>query len=222
MVYPFKRIVIVCGHYGSGKTNVAINIALELQKSGKPVTIVDLDLVNPYFRTFDVKEEMAKRGIRMIAPHFAGTNLDIPSLPPDIFSVFEDKERYVVIDVGGDDAGATALGSFAHLIKREAYDFLYVVNQRRYLTRTAEEAAALLGEIERASRLSASAIINNTNLAGQTDEDVIISSFAYMNQIADKTKLPLAFISVKREVVSERLKDRADVFPIDIFVGVKF
>ncbi|MEG2429922.1 MAG: P-loop NTPase, partial [Oscillospiraceae bacterium] len=128
----FKRISIITGHYGSGKTNVAVNLALQLKEQHEKVTIVDLDIVNPYFRTSDFTQMLSEKGIKVIAPVYANTNLDIPALPPSINSIFDNKDSFVIVDVGGDDAGAIALGQFSNRIKNSEYDMYYVINECRF------------------------------------------------------------------------------------------
>lgn len=199
MTLSAKPILLVAGHYGSGKTNLAINLALEYKKSGGPVTIIDLDIVNPYFRTADFRSELEEKGVRVIAPIFANTNLDLPALPPEIQAALEGKGT-TVIDVGGDDAGAIALGQFARRITAVGYEFYYVVHARRYLTRTAETAAALLPEIEAASRLRATAIVNNTNLGPLTTRETVEASLPYAGEIGRLTGLSVAFTSIDRRL----------------------
>ena len=124
MIDSMKRITIVTGHYGSGKTNFAVNLAVDLCRKGKSVVLVDLDIVNPYFRSADFKEQLTEMGIEMICPVYANTNLDIPALGADIYSVFnKDDGRYIIFDVGGDDAGAAALGRYSHLIQQEEFEY---------------------------------------------------------------------------------------------------
>ena len=128
-----KKITIVTGHYGSGKTTLSVNLAVNAAKEGKNVAIVDLDIVNPYFRTADFKEMFSEMGIKLVAPDFANSNLDIPSIQFDVVELAM-TEDYLIIDVGGDDAGATALGRYAEALSgfRNDIEMLYVINQRRY------------------------------------------------------------------------------------------
>ena len=115
----YKRVTLFAGHYGSGKTNIAVNYALRLKKEGKPVVIADLDIVNPYFRTKDSEEELRAAGIRLISSEFAGSNVDLPSLPQEMYTVTDNREEYAVLDIGGDDRGAYALGRYAPSILKE-------------------------------------------------------------------------------------------------------
>ena len=166
MVRIEHRIHIICGHYGCGKTNLALNLALTLRRKGEKVTVADLDIVNPYFRTADYKEVLEKQGVRVICPHSAGTTIDAPQINAEIFSIFDRPEGHVVIDVGGDDAGAAALGRFKRQIEAAGgCEMLYVVNRYRKLVETPEEAVSLLHEVEAASRLKATGVVNNSHLS---------------------------------------------------------
>ncbi|MFZ2537538.1 MAG: P-loop NTPase [Oscillospiraceae bacterium] len=209
-----KRISIITGHYGSGKTNIAVNMALDIKKSGKDVTIVDLDIVNPYFRTADFKQMLEEHGIKVITPTFANTNMDIPSLPASVNAVFNDADNYVIIDVGGDDAGGIALGRYANVIKQSDYDLFYVINERRFLTKDASEAVELLSEIEAVTRVKATKIINNTNLGEKTTLDTVVHSFDFAKKVSEETKLPVAFHCIKEDLD----KKKYDFYPVTIFV----
>jgi hypothetical protein len=154
-----KRVVIFAGHYGSGKTNIAVNFAKELKKSGKSVALADLDIVNPYFRSKDSENELKEEGIDLICSEFAATNLDIPALPFTINRIINDKNSYAVLDIGGDDAGSVVLGRLANAIKSEDnYEMIFVVNFFRPITRTAEDAIQIMREIEAVSSLKFTAI----------------------------------------------------------------
>ena len=145
-----KRITLFAGHYGSGKTNAAINYAFHLRDKGYEVTAADLDTVNPYFRTKDSEKELAEAGIRLIASEFANSNVDLPALPAEMYNVVFDKSRHAVLDIGGDDRGAYALGRYAEAIRAEGnYRMAFVVNCYRPLTSTVEDAVEIMGEIER-------------------------------------------------------------------------
>lgn len=195
-----KRISIITGHYGSGKTNISVNMALKLAKEGKKVTIVDLDIVNPYFRTADFKEMLERNGVKVITPTYANTNLDIPALPAQVNSVFDNKDSYVVIDVGGDDAGAIALGRYANTIAREDYDMYYVINEYRFQTKDAKETVELLKEIEACARVKATKLINNSNLGEETTLEKVEHSLSFAKQVSELTKLPLAFTCIRNDI----------------------
>ncbi len=214
----FKRISVITGHYGSGKTNTAVNLALKMASEGKKVTIVDLDIVNPYFRTADFKELFEGNNINAVLPQFANTNLDIPCLPGTINTVFDQKDSFVIIDVGGDDAGAIALGRFAKQIVNDDYDFFYVVNSYRYLTATPEEALASLRDIEAAARIKATGIINNSNLGNQTDIEIIKSSLEFAENFSDISGLPIKLTCVNKKYIDKISVNAGEILPVDIFV----
>ena len=187
-----KKIIIISGHYGSGKTNIAVNLALKLADSGKKVALVDLDIVNPYFRAADNRLELDAHGIRCILPQFANTNVDVPTLPPQIHSVFSSDET-VIFDVGGDKDGAIALGVYRNAIRSIGYDMIAVVNMYRPLTATAQDTLENLREIEDNCSLSFTGFINNSNLGEETSTEHIEASLNYANEIASRSNLPLLF-----------------------------
>lgn len=180
-----ERIVIICGHYGAGKTNVAVNLAKLAAAAGKSVTIADLDVVNPYFRTADNAAELRELGVRCIIPQFANTNVDIPSIPSELMSVF-DGDSFSVIDVGGDD-GAIALSVYKERFEQCGYEMLYVYNACRPLTATLEEAEQSFRDIETMSRLRFSGIVNNTNLGEETTAATVEKGVAICKALSEKT-----------------------------------
>ena len=188
-----QRITIICGHYGCGKTNLTLNLALERAALGQPVTVVDLDIVNPYFRSSEYRGLLEGRGVRLIAPVFAGTTLDTPILPPEVSSIFDEAAGQVFIDAGGDDAGVTALGGLHARLEESGYSMLYVVNRYRALSQTAEEAAALLGEIEHACRLRATGMVNNSHLGVETKLADLERALPFAQEAARLTGLPLLY-----------------------------
>ena len=187
------RITVICGHYGCGKTNLALNLALEAAAAGETVTVVDLDIVNPYFRSSEYGGLLEKNGVRLIAPVFAGTTLDTPTLPPEIYSIFDGGAGRVFLDAGGDDAGVTALGGLHSQLAEAGYDMLYVVNRYRVLSQTPEEAAVLLSEIETASRLKATALVNNSHLGVETKLSDLTAALPFARKAAELTGLPLLY-----------------------------
>ena len=139
--YKYKRVTLFAGHYGSGKTNLAVNFALQMRNNGKNVKIADLDIVNPYFRTKDSAKVLSDAGIELISPAFANTNLDLPALPAQVYSLVQQKDFYAVMDIGGDDRGAFALGRYRdYILEENDYEMIFVANFYRPLTRTADEA----------------------------------------------------------------------------------
>lgn len=187
-----KKITIITGHYGSGKTNFSVNLAVKAAQEGETVTIVDLDIVNPYFRTADFKELFEEKGIRLVAPDYANTSLDLPSLQFDVVQLAMNSGK-LIIDVGGDDAGAVALGRYAAQLEQFAdeTEMLCVINQRRTLTASANDAAVLIYEIEAASRMKHTGIVNNTNLGCETTAEIVEKSREFADEVCRLTNLPL-------------------------------
>ena len=193
----FKRITILSGHYGSGKTNIAVNLALDLKKLYNKVAIADIDIVNPYFRTKDSEEQLKNAGVRLICSEYANSNVDIPALPQDMYSVTDDKSVHAILDVGGDERGALALGRLVpKILEENDYDMFYVVNKFRPLTRDIPSAIEVLNEIETACKLKFTGIINNSNLGRETTIGDVISSVEFSKQLANTLGLPLIFTSV--------------------------
>lgn len=192
---PTKKITIICGHYGSGKTNLAVNLALQLAQSGEAVTLVDLDIVNPYFRAADNRKQLEEVGVRCIFPQFANTNVDIPTLPPDIYSVFLRNEK-VIFDVGGDKDGAVALGMFRTAIERAGYEMIGVCNMYRPLTATAIDTVENLREIEKECGLFFTSVVNNSNLGEETTKETVEAALPYGQDVSRESVLPLLFTSV--------------------------
>lgn len=212
-----KKITVVTGHYGSGKTNLSVNLAVTAgNNASKNAAIVDLDIVNPYFRAADFRDMFELSGITFIAPDFANTNLDIPSLQFDLSRLAENYDN-LIVDVGGDDAGAFALGRFSgELNANDDVEMLYVINQRRFLTQTAEEAAELMYEIESASRMKHTAIVNNTNLGSETTAEIIEQSEEFAREVSQKTGLPIKFTTCPKEFCDKL--NMENIFPITIYV----
>lgn len=186
-----KSCVIVCGHYGAGKTNLTVNLALAAAQSGEAVSVIDMDIVNPYFRTADFQELFREAGIQLIAPIYANTNLDLPVLPPSVGAAIREKTGRLFLDVGGDDDGAVALGGFSALLEERGYSMLYVVNSRRELEPEPGEEAALLRRIQTASRLKVTHLVNNTNLGPETTSEVLLQSLPYLEEVSKRTGVPV-------------------------------
>ncbi len=213
----FRRLTLLCGHYGSGKTNIAVNFAFLLQKQKGNVAVADLDIVNPYFRTKDSQEDFDREGIKLICSEYANTNLDIPSLPPELYSITDDKSRNVIIDVGGDDSGAVVLGRLAPMIKAEgSYDMFMVVNKFRPLTPDAQSTVEIIREIEAASHLEFTGIINNSNLGAETTAEDVISSVPYAEEISRLTGLPLVATTAEESVAGEIGTRISNLFPLKL------
>ncbi len=210
-----KRLTLFAGHYGSGKTNIAVNYALLLAKEGKQVCIGDLDIVNPYFRTADSAKVLADAGVTLISPQFANSNVDLPALPAEAYRLVEDTSVYGIMDIGGDDRGAYALGRYVPAIKAENnYRMVFVANCYRPLTRTPQEALEVMREIEKACGLSFTDIVNNANLGPETTADTVLESIPYIEQLCQLSGLRL-FAHTAESFVARQLMGKLDpVIPL--------
>lgn len=196
-----KRVTLFAGHYGSGKTNIAVNYARMLAAQGLPVTLADLDIVNPYFRAKDSEAALAPLGIRLISSPYANSNVDLPSLPQEMYAVVDDKSRCAVLDIGGDDRGALALGRYAPGILREGdYEMLLVINCYRPLSSDAKSTLEILREIEQAGGMRFTGIVNNSNLGAETTPETVLGSLPYAEGVSKESGLP-----VRMTTVDERL-----------------
>lgn len=217
MNYNYKRITLLSGHYGSGKTNIAVNMAFDQKKRFNNVTIADLDIVNPYFRTKDSQTELEAAGIKLICSEYANTNVDIPALPQDMYSIIDDKTQRAVIDIGGDDRGALALGRYSQgIVEENNYDMLFVINCFRPLTRDTEATVEVMKEIEAAGKIKFTGIVNNSNLGEETTADDILNSLDYASKISQATGLPVAVTCVKEELFDELSKKISNLFALKL------
>ena len=194
------RITIVCGHYGAGKTNLSVNLALRAAAEGKRTVIADLDIVNPYFRTADFSSLMERQEIELVAPRFANTNLDIPILPPRLGAAIDDPSTHLVIDVGGDADGAVALGSYHEKLLKQPFEMLYTVNVRRYMEPDLEAELALMAAIEESSRLKITHLVNTTNLGRETTREILQESAPYLEELSRRTGLPVLYTAAEESL----------------------
>lgn len=194
MIGDIKKLSIVCGHYGAGKTNIAVNLAMHAKKASPAsrISIADYDIVNPYFRTADCVGILKEAGIVPLIPEFANTNVDIPSLPRFPVSPLGigDDFDFSIIDVGGDD-GAVALGMYNSTIKTLDYDLYYVVNMYRPLIADPRDALECMREIEFSSGLRCTKLVNNSSLGVETTADDILASVEYARECAALCGIPL-------------------------------
>ena len=213
----FKRISIFSGHYGSGKTNIAVNFALYLKSLGKNVVIYDLDIVNPYFRTIDAENALKKAGVELVVSPYAETNVDIPAMNAASYKMVDDKNSYAVIDLGGDDRGALALGRFSDKIKEENdYDMFLVVNPYRPETRDVVGLSDIKNEIESAGRIKFTAIINNANLGKETTAETLAKGEKFCKEFSEKEKIPVKLTCVKSDLYESVKNEYKDVLKIDL------
>ncbi len=203
-----KRLTLFFGHYGSGKTNIAVNYALYIKKLGFDVSIADIDIVNPYFRTKDSEEELLKAGIDVISLPFANSNVDLPALPPEVYALVQNSNKYAVMDIGGDDRGAFALGRYTpFILKENNFDAIFVANFYRPLTQSAEDAFEVMKEIESASGLKMTGIVNNSNIGVETKEEDIERTRALADQLSKITNLPIMFTCASEQIAKQSDKD---------------
>ena len=211
----FKRSTLLSGHYGSGKTNIAVNLARRLRASNENVAIADIDIVNPYFRTKDSQAELEKAGIRVISSPYAGSNVDLPALPDEVYAITDDKSVTAVVDVGGDDRGALALGRWRDAILQEGdYEMLFVINCFRPLTATPEDAVEVMREIEIASGIPFTAVVNNSNLGDETTARDVLESGAYAANVCAISALPLKMTTVREELYPWLEGEIGNLFPL--------
>ena len=213
----YKRLTLLAGHYGSGKTNLAVNMALDLRKTRERVALADLDIVNPYFRSKDSGRELMEAGVRLIVSEYANTNLDIPALPQEMYALIDDPGLSAVIDVGGDDRGALALGRLSPAIAAENdYDMFLVVNRFRPLTRSAEDVLQVMREIEEAGHLAFTGVIDNSNLGAETSAEDVLGSAGFAEAVAEKTGLPLVLTSVDEALYPALAEKIENLFPMHL------
>jgi hypothetical protein len=188
-----KRVNIFCGHYGSGKSEISVNAALAIRKNGeKEVFMADLDIVNPFFRSLDAKRILESDGIKVIAPMFANTNVDIPALIPEISAALRNKECKIILDVGGDEDGARVLGRYHQDIPQDDYDMFFVINRARPMTQNTNETIEVIREIEAASRRKITKLINNTHFLDKTTIQDVLYGLELAREVSEQTKIPLA------------------------------
>ena len=212
-----KRVLLLCGHYGSGKTNIAVNLAQKIKREYPTVTLADLDIVNPYFRSKDSALELEEAGIRLICSKYANSNVDIPALPPDLYALTDDRRMRAIIDVGGDDRGALVLGRIAPAILSENdYEMLMVINCYRPLTRDAASTIEVMREIEYASGIRFTALINNSNLGVETTAEDVLSSMSYANEVAAMSNLPIVMTTADEKLHGELADKIPNLFPLKL------
>ncbi len=213
----FKRVTLFAGHYGSGKTNIAVNYAVKIKEAGLDVCLADLDIVNPYYRAKDSEDELEKRGIHLISSVYANSNVDLPAIPQQMYSIVDNKETYAVMDIGGDDRGALALGRYTPSISEENnYEMFFVINKYRPLTPDAQSTVEVMREVETAGGMKFTAIVNNSNLGEETTAEDVLSSVSYAEEISELTGLPVKMTTVKNELYEELSGRLENVMPLKL------
>ena len=210
------RLLIVTGHFGTGKTEFSVNLALALARAGEKVMMADLDIVNPYFRSRERREALEAAGVRLITSSQDSENADMPSLPAEILTVLEDRSYRGVLDLGGDPDGARVLARYQPKITAEDYQLLFVSNANRPEVRTAEDAISYLRCIEEVTGLTCGGIVNNTHLCGETTAEEILRGAELARSISEKTDIPVLCHTAEERLIPELTALAEPIFPITI------
>lgn len=214
-----NRVRIITGHYGSGKTEFAVNYTVKLAEIKKKVAISDLDIVNPYFRSRE-KEEMFKSiGVKVIGSSVKGSAVDVPAVSAGIYGPLQDKTYDSVIDVGGDPVGARTLGMYKEYIHEGDYDMLFVINANRPETQTVEKTIEYLKNIERVSRLKVTGLVNTTHLLKSTTVEDVLNGQKLVEEVSKELNIPIKYVVALEHVAKELPKDiTGEIFPIKLYM----
>ncbi|AQS58525.1 hypothetical protein [Desulforamulus ferrireducens] len=215
-----KPVTIFTANLGSGKTEISINFSRMLQQRGEKVSLVDLDIINPYFRTRLAKDNLASQGLHVICPPGHLVNADVPALTPAIRGALQATEGYCVCDVGGDDVGAIALGMYRPYLSEDRFNLYFVVNTCRPFTRDYAGVYKIMSDIEKNSRLKVTGLVSNTNLGRHTDVQTMIEGYYKVAEIAARLELPLAFLASPAQLVPEVAKHlpAVPVLPLEFYM----
>ncbi|HOK49129.1 MAG TPA: ATP-binding protein [Sedimentibacter sp.] len=215
-----KRLVIIIGHYGSGKTEFAVNYAVKMKEIYENVSIADLDIVNPYFRSREKRDFFEERGIKLFDSSIRNTAVDLPALPAELMGVIENPNVKSILDVGGDPVGARVLSRFSDQIKKVDYDMLYVINGNRPLTSTVEGVLKYLRMIEATSRLKITGLVNNTHMLKDTRVEDVEFGHELTKKVSWETDIPIRYEAVIKET-AEKIKNPEileKLFPINLYM----
>lgn len=215
-----KRLVIITGHYGSGKTEFAINYAVKCSKNYSKVNMADLDIVNPYFRSREKTEQLKEMGIRIIGSMLGNSTMELPSLPPEIRGMIENTDVKTIFDVGGDSVGAIILARYAVYIEKQDYDMFLVVNANRPETQTPENVISFIKGIEENSKLKITGLINNTHLLKSTTSEDVFRGHELVLEVSKRTGLPISYEAAIKNIADEiNLNQKAiNVFSLDLYM----
>ena len=214
-----NRIRVIVGHYGSGKTEFAVNYVVKLAEQGKKVALADLDVVNPYFRSREKSEELEKLGIKVLGSSVKGSAVDVPSISAEVVTPLQDESYEAILDVGGDPAGARVLGRYYNYFQEGKYDMLFVVNTNRPETQTVENTIRYIKEIERVSRAKVTGLINNTHLLKSTTVEDVLSGQTLVEEVAQTLNIPVKYVSALEKVANELPAGiKGEIFPITLYM----
>jgi len=210
-------VYIFTGHYGSGKTEVAVNYALYLKKNNpdRKVAIVDMDIVNPFFRTADALKQLTEAGVFVELPMYANTNIDVPALTASMGGLIEDKNCDVVLDIGGDDVGAKAVGRYSDLISARGYKLYFVMNYNRPFTRNIQNAGRMFDDISAASCLPITGLVNNTNLLQYTTPQTVLDGIPLINELSKLKNVPVVMCTAFEEI-AEQIKNAPELSGVQL------
>jgi len=214
-----KRIRIITGHYGSGKTEFAVNYSVKLAKEGKEVVLADLDVVNPYFRSREKTKELATLGVKVIGSSIRGNAADVPAISAEINAPLQNESVEAILDVGGDPVGARALGRYVNYFKQGLYDMFFVINANRPETQTVEKTIEYLREIERISRAKVTGLINNTHLLKDTTAETVLEGQKLVDAVSEATGIPVKYVAILENRAEDLPKNiNGEIFPIELFM----
>lgn len=206
-------IYIFTGHYGSGKTEAAVNFALKLHETKGRTALIDLDIVNPFFRSADAKELLESRGIRVEVPLYANTNVDIPALTGAMGELIRNESMNVVLDIGGDDLGAKAVGRYSDdILARRKYEQYFVMNPKRPFTKDIHLASQIYDEVQAAAVLPCTGIVSNINILDDTTPDIVLEGLPLVKELAALKNVPIAYHAVTASCADALIEKHGDIF----------
>lgn len=211
-----RRLTLVVGHGGSGKTEFAVNLALALADSGHPTTLADLDVVNPYFRSRERLALLQERGIPLIATSQACVDADLPVMPPELNGLLQSPGRFGVLDIGGGTSGARVLARYRPKLLTQSHRVWLVVNANRPQTRTVEDVTALIADIQATTGLTVSGLVNNTHLCGETSAEDILAGARLTEEVSRASGLPVVCHVVRSDLAGQVSHLSAPLLPIEI------
>lgn len=215
-----KRIRVIIGHYGSGKTEFAVNYAVKLAEAGQKTALADLDIVNPYFRSREKKEELSEKGIWVLSNSLDGqSTLDLPAITASVAAPLQDKTFQVVLDVGGDSVGARVLARYREYFKEGEYDMFCVLNANREQTSTLEGAVRHIDSIESVTGTKVTGLINNTHMLRETTVEDVLKGQKLAQAVSEELNIPVKYVSTLEKVARLLPEDLRDiVFPIRLYM----